>query len=313
MLQKNNAYTEQTEIAMDTLVTIRIVSSQPKALIEERFIRAFAIFRYIENICSRFTSDSEVMRLTHQIGSPVPVSPVLFEALSFALEVAKVTHGDFDPTIGQKMEAYGFNRHYLSREEIRSNIDASTRVSYQDIILDANHSTVILNKPLVLDLGAVVKGLAVDLAAKELEPFEGFSINAGGDLYVRGINHEGKPWQIGIEHPLKENELLGVLQLTEGAVCTSSPFKRQSLLQKGQAHLIQPKTELSPKELISTTVVAPFAMLADSFSTAVFIQGFEKGFSLLENEGLDGLLVTPDLTIKQTEGMSQYDFHPFNS
>ncbi len=58
-----------------------------------------------------------------------------------------------------------------------------------------------LLRPLILDLGAVAKGLAIDMAARELRSFPSFAINAGGDLYLGGFNPQGSPWSIGIRHP----------------------------------------------------------------------------------------------------------------
>ena len=60
--------------------------------------------------------------------------------------------------------------------------------------LDPDRRTITLRRPLTLDLGAVAKGLAVDMAARELEPFRDFAIDAGGDLYLGGSNPQGEPW-----------------------------------------------------------------------------------------------------------------------
>ena len=53
----------------------------------------------------------------------------------------------------------------------------------------------------MLDLGAVAKGLAVDMAARELQPLADFAIDAGGDLYLGGRDPGGEPWSVGIRHP----------------------------------------------------------------------------------------------------------------
>ena len=67
-------------------------------------------------------------------------------------------------------------------------------VTYRDVDVDLERRTITLRRPLVLDLGAVAKGLAVDAAARELQPFKDFAIDAGGDLVSR--RHEpssGRP------------------------------------------------------------------------------------------------------------------------
>jgi FAD:protein FMN transferase len=308
MLQQKKTSMTYSEFCMDTVVTIQVISHKKQKKIEENVVRAFGVFRYVETVCSRFAPESEVMRLSHQVGQKVEVSPVLFEALKFSLEVAKVTNGAFDPTVGQRLETYGFNKSYLKKEATPLSPEPNAPVSFRDIELDPKNRTVLLRQPLVIDLGAVVKGLAIDLAAKELGDCDGFYINAGGDIFTHGLNEKNQPWLVGIEHPTDPTQLIGTLTLTDGAVCTSGLIKRPNPTFKGKHPIIHPKTGKTPHTLLSTTVVAPFAMLADTFSTAAFIQGPKVGLHLLEKAELDGILISHDLTIRSTEGIKNYDF-----
>jgi thiamine biosynthesis lipoprotein len=152
------------------------------------------------------------MRLAGRVGVPTPVSAILYEAIAFALAVARASGGAFDPTVGHALERRGFNRHYRTGEVIASRIAPGGRVSYHDVYLDPARRTVTLRRPLVLDLGAVAKGLAVDLAARELAPYPDFAIDAGGDLYVHGRNAAGEPWRVGLRHPRRTDELLATLR-----------------------------------------------------------------------------------------------------
>ena len=175
---------------MGTLVTIQVVREGDAALVD----RAFGWFHEIESRCTRFEPQSELMQLTARPGVAVPVSPVLFEAVRFALMVAEATDGAFDPAVGYRMETLGFDREHRTGETVRSAIAAAPGVSYRDIELDAERATITLRRPLTLDLGAVAKGLAVDMAARELAPVGDFAIDAGGDLYLGGVNPKGTPW-----------------------------------------------------------------------------------------------------------------------
>src|SRR5205814_8426807 len=125
--------------------------------------RAFGWFCEVEKCCTRFDPESELRQLTTRIGVPVPVSPLLYEAVRFAVEVAKESGGAFDPTIGCAMETQGFNREYRTAEIVRTTIAPLASVSYRDVDLDPAHQTITLSRPLVLDLGAVAKGLAIDM------------------------------------------------------------------------------------------------------------------------------------------------------
>src|SRR5919199_1949156 len=184
---------ERAEVLMDTLVTIRVArgaaGEDPSPLVA----RAFAWFRQVEERCSRFDPASEVLGLTAQAGAPVAVSPLLYEAIAFAVAVARASGGAFDPTIGHALERRGFDRNYLTGERVAAPVPPDARTSYRDVRLDPARRTVTLRRPLVLDLGAVAKGLAVDLAARELAHCAGYAIDAGGDLYLGGRNAAGEP------------------------------------------------------------------------------------------------------------------------
>lgn len=297
----------KSQLFMDTVVSIKIVSSRAKTEIEESMARAFAAFYQVESVCSRFNSQSEISRLSTQIGTPVPVSSILFEAIRFAWEVADFTEGAFDPTMGNTLGLYGFNRDYLTGYQsapITSNPDSP--VSYRDLDLNEEEQTILLRKPLVLDLGAIAKGLAVDLAVKVLSLFEGFFIDAGGDIFASGMNEFEEPWRVGIRHPREKEEIIRTLQLTNMAVCTSGSYERVSPIKKDAHHLINPHSGIPQSNILSCTVVAPFTMLADAFSTAAFILGAEKGIRQLELAGLDGILITPTLDMPMTKDLRRY-------
>jgi thiamine biosynthesis lipoprotein len=295
---------------MGTIVTVQAASSDPEQSIQQNasIERALAWFRHVEERCTRFDSQSEAMRLTTQIGVSVPVSPVLYEAVGFALEVARASDGAFDPTVGHTMETLGFNREYSTGQIVSTDIEARGDVSYRDILLDPSRKAIQLLRPLILDLGAVAKGLAVDMAARELREFESFAINAGGDLYLGGCNPKGEPWKIGIRHPRHDDALIDSVAVSNRAVCTSGDYERASSDGKVH-HILDPRTKGPANAAASVTVIAQSTMLADALATAAFVLGPERGIPLLDRMGVDGLIVTPSLDRYETRGMSR-DYRP---
>lgn len=308
---------------MGTVVTVRVVGhggdSKEAAHREETVGRAFEWFRRIEECCTRFEEQSEVMQLAARAGVAVPVSTILYEAVQFALALAEESGGAFDPTVGYEMERRGFNEEYRTRRIIRTSIDPGGSVSYRDVRLNPERKTIRLLRPLILDLGAVAKGLAIDMAARELRPLENFMIDAGGDLYLGGHNPKSEPWSIGIRHPRRANELIDTLRVSDGAVCTSGDYERTASTKNraedragnatgdsatdGGHHILDPRTGVSPNAVASVTVVAPTAMLADGAATAAFVLGPSEGIQLLERLGVDGLMITPTLERCATQGM----------
>lgn len=278
----------------DTWKSTRVAA---KAAIDE----GFKWFAKVESTCSRFEAQSELSLLSQVVGVPVPVSEMLFNLLQFAVGVAERTQGALDPTVGGAMQARGFLRNYRTGEALAPFAPVDECATYRDVLLSPDARTVTLLRPLVLDLGAVAKGMAIDLAATALGEFESFSVDAGGDVAVGSRNAAGAPWAIGIRHPREPKTMIAIVRASEMAVCTSATYERGE-------HLVDPRGPHGSRDrrandaLLSATVVAPSAMVADALSTAGFVLGAAEGLALLEREGVQGLLVRGDLSTVWTTG-----------
>jgi thiamine biosynthesis lipoprotein len=268
----------RTVSAMGTVVSIEVDAP------EDAVSRAFQWFQQVEAACSRFDQASELRQLP--VGTPVPASPILFEAVRFALMVADETDGAFDPTVGSRMNARGYNRNYITGATIDA--QGTDDASFRDVVLDADRHTILLRRVLTLDLGAVAKGLAVDAAARELQPFRDFCIDAGGDIYFGGRNPAGEPWRVGIRHPRRRDEVVEQFQVSDCAVCTSGDYERG-------AHILDPRDGAAALRVASATVIAPSAMLADALATAAFVLGPDHGIAMLNRMAMQGLIITPEL------------------
>ena len=304
-----------TVALMGTVVTIQVVGhgadDGERRERQDGVARAIAWFHEVEACCTRFDARSEVRQLSAQIGSAVRVGAILFEAVRFARAVAEESGGAFDPTVGHRMEARGFNREYRSGQVVRTPLEPDGDASYRDIHVDPGQRTITLARPLVLDLGAVAKGLAIDLAARELQGFGNFAVDAGGDLYLGGCNAGGEPWSVGIRHPRDEHQLIETLRVSGVAVCTSGDYQRRSPGEHGDTghHILDPRTGESATLAASVTVLAPSAMVADALATAAFVLGPTDGIALLERHEVDGLIVTPALDRFETRGMRAGHHH----
>jgi thiamine biosynthesis lipoprotein len=292
--------TRRTVPLMGTVVSIEVIGASPADAVIDR---ALNWFHRVEECCSRFDAQSELMQLVGRSGERVEVSALLFEVVQFAMAMAEETGGAFDPTVGHAMESRGFNREYTSGRAITTEVADDGRVSYRDVVLDGESRTITMRRPLVLDLGAVAKGFAIDLAARELQPFENFVIDAGGDLFVAGHNADGEPWSIGIRNPRIPGELLGTVRLRNQAICTSGDYERRTP-DSSASHILDPRVDDSAASAASVTVIAPTAIMADALSTAAFVLGPGEGLGLLEKMGVDGLIVTPSSEQFATGGFS---------
>lgn len=287
-------------IAMDTLVSVELPGQAATPGVEQLAESALEWFRTVEAVCSRFDPGSELSRLSAAGGREVVVSELLYRALELALAVARASGGAFDPTVGAAMTRLGFDRHYRTGERVPA-VRASLRATYRDVILDPRARSVRLRRPAILDLGAVAKGLALDLAAEGLAGVASYAVFAGGDLRVRGRNAEGERWQIGIRHPRVPGDVIARIAVDEAAVCTSGDYERPGA-EPGEHHIVHPPTGVSARSLTSVTVVAPMAVTADSLATAAFVLGPGRALPFLEAQGVEGLVVHADLETEETPG-----------
>lgn len=289
--------------AMGTAVSIRVVGVEAQDG-RDATARAAAWFSAVEACCNRFDPHSELRHLcAAPAGTPVPVSAMLFEAVRFALAVAADTGGAFDPAVGARLETLGFDRDYRSgtragtwsaeRSDGPRGAGLSASARHHDVRLDERARTITLGCAMLLDLGAVAKGLAVDLAARELAPHADFAIDAGGDLYLAGRNERGEAWTVGIRHPRVPGELIDIVRVSNAAVCTSGDYERRA--PDGGHHIVDPRSHGAADTVASITVVAPSAISADALGTAAFVLGARRGMAFLARHGVEGLAVTPAL------------------
>jgi len=136
-----------------------------------------------------------------------------------------------------------------------------------------------------LDLGAIAKGFAVDVAVKKLKELGVNSclINAGGEIYCLGRKH-GKPWKVGVKHP-RSSDMIEYLELENKAVATSGDYEQFFLLQDTHySHIIDPRTGCpADSGIVSVTVIADDCLTADALATSIFILGKTDSRELIKN------------------------------
>jgi thiamine biosynthesis lipoprotein len=133
-----------------------------------------------------------------------------------------------------------------------------------------------------LDPSGYVKGWSVEVASARLAAAGStrHSINAGGDIRMRGRSPSGRPWRVGIRHPWDADRLSWVLAVTDGAVATSGDYERGD-------HVRNPRTGGPARGLTSVTVAGPDLALADAYATAAMAMG-EAGIAWLAKRAADG-------------------------
>ncbi len=281
---------KRSESIMGTIWDITIVHGDEKAA-NTAIDEYFAEVRRLEKMLSFRDQKSALNGVNAKAGTgPVKVPPEILTIMQTALYVSELSGGGFDVTIGPVVKLWGFaggQEKVPSPEEIKA---AHALVGYHLLKLDTKNSTLTLQKKgMLLDLGGIAKGYALDRARPILKKYKikNAMINAGGQVYVTGKNPGGKKWKIGIIHPKKKEGLLGVFEATDKCVATSGNYERY-FRAKGKLyhHIFNPFDSFPASDTVSATVMLNAAdfeypnTLADGLSTAVFVAGCNKGLEL---------------------------------
>ncbi|MET0052976.1 MAG: FAD:protein FMN transferase, partial [Candidatus Thiodiazotropha sp.] len=158
-------------------------------------------------------------------------------------------------------------------------------IDYHQVKLDPEQNSVFFDRPgVTIDLGGIAKGYAVDRAIELLRSrgVQHALVTAGGDSRLLG-DHQGRPWQIGIQAPRRKNAIATTLNLQDSAVSTSGDYERYFEADGVRYHhIISPKTGHSASEMQSVTVIGPNATRTDALSTSLFVLGVEAGMALID-------------------------------
>ena len=129
----------------------------------------------------------------------------------------------------------------------------------------------------------------------------------GWDLRVEGTPLAGGPWAVAVEHPAR-TEPAALIGLQGGAVATSTRIWRAwGPADDRRHHLIDPATDRpAATGLMSVTVIAARAWLAEVLAKAAFLSGTGHGLAILESAGVDGLLVDDSGAVHESAGLAVF-------
>ena len=169
-------------------------------------------------------------------------------------------------------------------------------VNYQKVYLNTIDQTIFLDQVgMRMGFGAIGKGFAADHTAEflKLQGVKSGVVNASGDMFCWGSDAEGMPWRVAVVEPEDKSIVRLWLYADNQAVVTSGDYEKYKMHDGVRyAHIINPKTGYPVTELMSATVVAPTAELADALATAIFVLGREAGINLInELKGISCIVI----------------------
>lgn len=290
--------------AMDTYMTFTAYGEGAQQALSQ----AEEEIRRLESEWSVTDENSEIWKVNHSGGETVTLSGETAQIVQFALDMAEQTDGALEPTIYPVLTAWGFTtdeNRIPEEDEISSLLE---NVGYEKVQLDGDQIT--LPAGMELDLGAVGKGYAGDLAAELLED-QGITsalLDIGGNIQAVGSRPDGSDWRLGLRNPYGEGTV-GVLSVSDCAVVTSGNYERYFVGSDGKeyGHIIDPETgRPADNGLVSVTIIADEGKMGDALSTSMFVKGLDGAEEYWRaHQDFEMILITEDGRIFLTEGAAE--------
>lgn len=240
---------------------------------------AFKEIEKIDSLYSYQNLNSLLNRINKNPDKEIKLDDETYSLLKRSKHYSALYNGLFDITIGKLVDLWGFN----SEREIRIPDSSLIKqyqsfVDYRKIILNDQNKTILIRKGMNLDLGGIAKGYAIKKACEIINQFgiKDYFIDAGGDLYISGLNAEHQTWHIGIKHPRKPNSFVASFRASNIGVATSGDYERYIEIDGVRYHhIIDPRTGFPGNKCQSVTVIMDDVEQATAFAKYIFLLGYE--------------------------------------
>jgi thiamine biosynthesis lipoprotein len=249
---------------------------------------------------STWKQDSELSLLNRKQDQSewTELSPALFEVIQRSQEIAELTDGAFDITIGPVVNLWGFGPD-ARPDTVPSDAaleKALADTGYRYIELNAEAMALRSEKPQYIDLSGIAKGYGVDVVARYLdrEGVQAYLVEIGGEVRVNGRKPDGGAWRLAIEEPSEQaRQVSKIVAMDQHAMATSGDY-RNYYESDGQrySHTIDPSTgKPITNRIASVTVITEDSMTADALATAFTVMGYERARALATRENIPAYFI----------------------
>lgn len=265
----------------------------------------------VEMSLSPFNPASLISRINR--GETDRTDPMLDSVFAISRQVNRLSHGRFDPTVSPLVNLWGFgyDREARARAESdtaaeaftvpREAIDSAMRMVGIAQCSISNGRITKKHPATTFNFSAVAKGMGCDATAGMLRRngCADFMVEIGGEIALSGKNHTGGKWRIQIDTPSESSptahQALTIIPVTDCGVATSGNYRNfHDTRRYGRvAHTIDPLTGMPVQtDVISATVTAPSAAMADAWATACMASTADSAIAAIRQApGVECLLV----------------------
>lgn len=249
-----------------------------------------SLIKAINKSTSTYIATSDISKI-NKGDTTVVVDAYFEEVFTKSEKIYKETDGDFDPTVGILVNAWGFGP-----EDAIENLDSMkikellNYVGFNKVSLK-NGKVQKLYPEIYFDFNAIGKGYLVDVVGRLFEQHNigNYMVEIGGEIRARGVNEKNMPWRIAIENPNEDGSrsFASTVQLHNQCIATSGNYRKYRTAMDGKkyVHTINTKTGYATESnLLSASVISKSDCAdVDGYATALMAMGFDKTLKFLEN------------------------------
>jgi len=270
--------------AQGTYYTVTYFAS--KALVSQSQIDS--LLDDFDRSASIWVEESIISRINNNDPQVIPDQHFVDVFLQ-AKRVSETTQGAFDITIGPLVNAWGFG--FKNKIDVDQYVVDSLLPLVNFNAVSLVNGEILKNNPDIhIDYNAIAQGYSVDLTGGFLHQngIDNYLVDIGGEVLARGNKPDGKLWVVGIENPSEEmnseRTLKATLEIKNKAIATSGNYRKYYEVNGIRySHTIDPKTGYPVKHsMLSATVMADSASIADAYATAFMVMGLDKAKSFLD-------------------------------
>lgn len=249
-----------------------------------------SLIKAINKSTSTYIPTSDISKVNK--GDTTVVVDTFFEEVFTKSErIFNETNGDFDPTVGVLVNAWGFGPGEAIEDLDSLKINQLLKYVGFDKVSLKNGKVHKLYPEIYFDFNAIGKGYLVDMVGRLFEQYsiENYMVEIGGEIRARGVNDKNIAWRIAIENPNEDGtrSFATIVQLNNESIATSGNYRKYRTTTDGKkyVHTINTKTGYaSESNLLSASVIAKSDCAdVDGYATAFMAMGLQKTLQFLEN------------------------------
>lgn len=272
-----------------------------------------ALLRNIDNSLSGYNKKSLLSRFN--AGETIAPDRMFVDIYAKAHYIFEETSGAVDVAAGPLFDVWGFgfaNDSLPSAQKVQEVMRSCGMARLKKAMPLSEDGTLAPGDLLMepgdlpkLNYNAIAQGYSCDVVASYL-----YSIGVKdmlvdiGEIFCDGVNPSGQPWTLGIDRPVDGSNQLGaqiqgIFRAPAGphGIVTSGNYRKFYIRDgKKYAHTVDPRTGYPVEHtLLSATIVAADATLADAYATYCMVIGLEASRKFLESRcDLEGCLIYDD-------------------